>query len=88
MRASSARAAFSLRSAELRGLLDVDVPREVQVEIGRILAPSGSAFGQTGVLVRRREAADAQRLAHGVLDARWLRNPSCSRCLSSCRDTR
>ena len=54
---------------ELRRLIDVDVPRKVEIET-LLLARHQLGVGETGVLVGRREAADAHRLADGVLDAR------------------
>ena len=50
-------------------MIDVDVPREVQIEVVR-LARHELGVGEARVLVGRREAADAQRLADRVLDAR------------------
>ena len=54
---------------ELGGLVDVDVPREVEVEISRILRHE-LGVGETRVFVGSREAADAQRLANRILHAR------------------
>ena len=53
---------------EVRRLVDVDFPREIQVEILRALGHE-LGVGEPRVLVGRREAADADCFANGVFDA-------------------
>ena len=54
---------------KLRGSVNVDFPREIEVEI-LLLDCHELGVGETRILVRRREAADAHGLAHRVLHAR------------------
>ena len=67
-RVERARRVFAAQR-EVGRLIDVDFPWEVEVEILRVLGHE-LGVGETRVFVGRREAADAECFANGVLDAR------------------